>query len=273
MSDSPQHNFADRDLRNRSFQGQILNGADFSGADIRGCNFSNAQLVGANFERVKTGLSRRQLISILLTIAIVFFLLGDVLGRLIFNAQGEVPGSHSWSFVILLYTVLMVAGLAAGITAICGKTYALGRVAIAVSSILSGAIVGFFYLGVLSNNNPILALAGMLAGGSLMYFVNSQWHSQLAKIAIAAAAAAAITAYGATFLLSATASSFLSVEIIFPWGVVFTLLSLVYFWLALVSFFHVVFQVQQAVGTSFKKANLTDAIFTKAELRNTDIDR
>ncbi len=270
MSDSPQHNFADRDLRNRSFKGQILNGADFSGADIRGCNFSNAQLVGANFERVKTGLSRRQLISILFTIAIVFFLLGDVLGRLIFNAQGEVPGSRSWSFVILLYTVLMVAGLAAGITAICGKTDALGKVAIAVSSILSGAIVGFFYLGVLTNNNPIAALAGMLAGGSLMYFVNSQWHSQLAKIGIAAAAA--ITAYGATFVLSAIASSFFSVEIIFPWGIVFTLLSLVYFWLALVSFFHVIFQVQQAVGTSFKRANLTDAIFTKSELRNTDRD-
>jgi uncharacterized protein YjbI with pentapeptide repeats len=55
-------NFANQDLRDRSFKGRNLIGADFSGADIRGCNFCRAQLKFANFANVKSGLSDRQIL-------------------------------------------------------------------------------------------------------------------------------------------------------------------------------------------------------------------
>lgn len=53
-------NFANQDLRDRSFKGKNLVGADFSGADIRGCNFCRSQLKSANFANVLTGKSQRQ---------------------------------------------------------------------------------------------------------------------------------------------------------------------------------------------------------------------
>ena len=53
-------NFANQDLRDRSFKGKNLIGADFSGADIRGCNFCRSQLKAANFANVQAGASQRQ---------------------------------------------------------------------------------------------------------------------------------------------------------------------------------------------------------------------
>lgn len=53
-------NFANQDLRDRSFKGKNLVGANFSGADIRGCNFCRSQLKAANFANVRAGKSQRQ---------------------------------------------------------------------------------------------------------------------------------------------------------------------------------------------------------------------
>jgi uncharacterized protein YjbI with pentapeptide repeats len=53
-------NFANQDLRDRSFKSRNLVGADFSGADIRGCNFYRSQLKAANFANVRAGTSQRQ---------------------------------------------------------------------------------------------------------------------------------------------------------------------------------------------------------------------
>src|SRR3712207_7045061 len=66
MTSSSPLNFANRDLRNRSFKGQNLNGANFSGSDIRGCDFSYALLQGANFERVRAGQTPKQFIILVL---------------------------------------------------------------------------------------------------------------------------------------------------------------------------------------------------------------
>lgn len=53
-------NFANQNLRDRSFKGRNLVGADFSGADLRGCNFYRSQLQSANFANVRTGKSPKQ---------------------------------------------------------------------------------------------------------------------------------------------------------------------------------------------------------------------
>ena len=44
-----------RNLRKRDFAGKSLAGADFSGADIRGADFSDADLSGARFSRTRGG--------------------------------------------------------------------------------------------------------------------------------------------------------------------------------------------------------------------------
>jgi len=52
-------NFADQNLRGRSFKGKDLSGSDFSGADLRGADFTDAILRGVNFSKAETGAQRR----------------------------------------------------------------------------------------------------------------------------------------------------------------------------------------------------------------------
>jgi Pentapeptide repeats (8 copies) len=253
-------NFTHQNLRNRSFRGKILNGADFSGADIRGCNFSNSQLAGANFQGAKIGISREKVVifsGVVIAICLVF---GDVLTRLILGTQGQVPESRSWSFVLLLYGVLSASGIVAAIGHVQPETLKLSRFARTISAILSGAVLGFFYAGIATNNNSLFALTGMVVGGVLMFFISLRIRHQIVKVAIAAAGS--VATYGSAFLLSATASAFLNTHKLF-WGACFSLLSLLYFWLTLVSFCGTVREIGNAIGTSFSGANLTDAKFDR----------
>jgi uncharacterized protein YjbI with pentapeptide repeats len=262
MTDSSQpDNFANQNLRNRSFRGKILNGADFSGADIRGCNFRNAQLAGANFQGAKIGFSREQIVIFSAVAIAICLVVGDVLTRLILGTQGQIPESRSWPFVLLLYGVLSAAGVVSAIGHIQPETLKLSRFARTVSAVLSGALLGFFYAGIATNNNSLAALAGMVVGGVLMFFVSSRIRRQIVTVAIVAAGS--VTTYGAAFLLSATASAFMSTHKLF-WGACFGILSLLYFWWALVSFSGTIREIRKAVGTSFSGANLTDAKFDRA---------
>ena len=179
----------------------------------------------------------------------ICLVVGDVLTRLILGAQGQVPGSRSWPFVLLLYGVLSAAGLAGAIACKYPKTSKLGRFAGTISAILSGALLGFFYAGSATNNNSQAALAGMAIGGVLMFFVSSRIRGQFAQVAIAAARS--VATYAAAFLFSATASAFLSTHKLF-WGTCFALLSLLYLWFSFVSFSAIVREIiGNAEGTSF----------------------
>ncbi|MCC3408162.1 MAG: pentapeptide repeat-containing protein [Microcoleus sp. PH2017_10_PVI_O_A] len=263
MNYSDANNFSNQVLCNRSFRGQVLNGADFGGADVRGCNFSNAQLEGANFIGAKMGLSGRQ-IGVLSGVAIAICLIvGDVVTRLILGTQGQIPESRSWPFVLLLYGVLSVAGMAGAIARTHPPRSKLGRFAGTISAILSGALLGFFYAGTATNNNSQAALVGMAIGGVLMFFVNSRIRRQFAKVAIAAAGS--VATYGGAFLFSATASAFASTQKLFL-GTCFGLLSLLYLWFAFVSFSAIVREIANAEGTSFRGANLTGAKFDRTDI-------
>jgi uncharacterized protein YjbI with pentapeptide repeats len=263
MNYSDVNNFSKQVLCNRSFRGQVLNGADFGGADVRGCNFRNAQLEGANFIGAKIGVSRRQ-IGVLSGAAIAICLIvGDVVTRLILGTQGQIPGSGSWPFVLLLYGVLSAAGIAGAIARTQPPTSKVGRLAGTISAILSGALLGFFYGGTATNNNSQAALASMAIGGVLMFFVSSRMRHQFAKIAIAAAGS--VATYGGAFLFSATASAFLHAQKLFL-GTFLGLLSLLYLWFAFLSFSAIVREIANAEGTSFRGANLTDAKFDRTDI-------
>ncbi|MCC3444098.1 MAG: pentapeptide repeat-containing protein [Microcoleus sp. PH2017_03_ELD_O_A] len=263
MNYSDVNNFSNQVLCNRSFRGQVLNGADFGGADVRGCNFRNAQLEGANFIGAKIGLSGRQFAVLSAGAIAICVIVGDVLTRLILGTQGQVPGSRSWPFVLLLYGVLGAAGIAGAIARTQPPTSKVGRLAGTISAILSGALLGFFYAGTATKNNSQAALAGMAIGGVLMFFVSSRMRHQFAKIAIVAARS--VATYGGAFLFSATASAFLSTQKLFL-GTCFALLSLLYFWFSFVSFSAIVREIANAEGTSFTGANLSGAKFDRTDI-------
>lgn len=106
-----------KDFRNQSFRGRKdLAGADFTDADLRGCDFRDTILIGANFTGVKTGKSRKQLITLIaFTVA--------------FTGAGEIAGELMVSFAVA------VAGAFAGVSA--------GAFALAVESIGSKPAVAY----------------------------------------------------------------------------------------------------------------------------------
>ncbi|MGV0028518.1 pentapeptide repeat-containing protein [Phormidesmis priestleyi] len=269
MPDSSPHRFANRNLQNRSFKSQNLMGADFYNSDIRGCDFRNAQLMGANFVGVKAGLSPIKLVLGGAIAACIILLVGNAVTRLAFGSLGQIPGSRAWSYVVLLHGFLSVAGVASALSAIGQKSLKVDRftkLTGILSATLTGGLMGFFYGGSSTNNNAEVATIGAIAGAILMLLI-SVFVRQVG-IRIAIAAAGFTNAYGAAFLLSATASSFLSTRH-FAWGIFFTVTSLLYIWLTLISLKQVIWLIKQAAGTSFKNADLTHAQFDQP-LRHTD---
>ncbi|NJO43446.1 MAG: pentapeptide repeat-containing protein [Cyanobacteria bacterium CRU_2_1] len=259
--------FANRDLRNRSFRGQDLNGANFSGADIRGCDFSDAQLINANFQRVRAGLTRRQLWVQISIAVITLVFVGDVVSQLVISSLGQTMDDRAWRYVVILCVVIGLAGLGTAIKFLTGSRSRLGRRAEILSGLLSAALIGFFYAGISSDNNPTVAAIGAFVGGFFAAFVRSREVGSVLKVTTAAAGT--VCAYGFTVWIGSTAIALLSVQR-FLWGILISLLTLLCLWLTSNSFWLLVREIQQSIGTSFQGADLTNAQFDQADLPNTD---
>jgi hypothetical protein len=281
MTKQQQLNFANQDLRNRSFKGKNLQGADFSGADLRGCNFNHALLMDANLERVRTGQTRRQLMVLVTLILAVGLLVGDVVSRLSFAALGQTAEKVGWNFVLALYASLGIAGFGIGLKTLAKPRSLLARMAGVVSATASGALVGFFYGGTTGNqllailqrestgeNNPQTAIAGAVLLGLLMAV--SSFKTRNGIISVIVATAGAVTAYGFAFLIGTTAIALLTTSH-WLWGFILSALSLLYLWLTLKALALITQTSRQVWGTSFRKANLTGARFAGAKLENTDL--
>ncbi|MCU0540773.1 MAG: hypothetical protein MUE44_01125 [Oscillatoriaceae cyanobacterium Prado104] len=206
--------------------------------------------------RAKLGFYRKQIVILSVVAIATCLIVGDAVTRLILGSQGQIPESRSWSFVLLLYGVLSVAGCACAIASKQQKTSQLGKLAGTISAILSGALLGFFHVGTATHNNSTAALIGMVFGGVLMFVISSRVRWQIVKVAIVAAGS--VSTYGAAFLFSATASAFLSTGQIF-WGAFFSLISVLYFWFTCVSFSATIREIANPECTDFRRENITDA--------------
>lgn len=290
--------FINCDLRNRSFRNKNFALTNFRGADIRGCDFTGAILSGSDFSDVKAGLSRRQKIYFgLLTIAISLFA-GDVMSRLLFNTIGQSPLDFKMVHVPLFYAIASSAGITSAIAALNLKTQ-LGR----NSTIATGALVGtilafgvaFFYPGLLSfllfppnkwypesrewlnqilaylheRNTPI-AIASAPIGAGIMLVLSRFRRRTSFKIGVSILGT--IASYVATFFWSTIANAFFgNQDLIF--GIVFSIVAIVYLMLTLISLNRIVYELQHAIGTSFRGAELTHTRFEYADLRNTDFSK
>jgi hypothetical protein len=259
-------NFSNRNLRNRSFKGQTLNHADFSGSDLRGCDFSQAQLVGANFERVKTGQTRQQkvwLFSVALGTGAVVF---DSVSRLIFASLGQTPEDEAWSFVLVLYAVLAIASVTAGLSLLFHSKSRISRLAGLLSGCCAAALVGFFQVGSHTDNNAQMAIAGALIGVIGVAVLGAK---PSRSMPIAIGTAGTVTAYGFAFLVGTTAIALLSVQR-FVGGIGWSAITLIWIGLTVAIANQVIVELQSFAGTSFRGANLTNAKFTEATLHHTD---
>jgi hypothetical protein len=177
----------------------------------------------------------------------VILLVGNTVTRLIFGSLGQV----AWSYVVFLQGLLSVAGGVSALGAIrqSSRTDRVTQMTESLSAALTGGLIGFFYGGSATHNNAEVATIGAIAGAISMLLISVFVRQMGIRIAIAAAGFT--HTYGAAFLLGATASVLLSTRH-FVWGIFFTVASLPYLWLTLISLKQVINLVKQAAGTSSK---------------------
>jgi uncharacterized protein YjbI with pentapeptide repeats len=254
-------NFANQDLRNRSFRGQVLNYADFSGSDLRGCDFSRASLVGATFDRARLGASGRQWATLGTIALVTALLMGHAVSQMVFGAMGQTPAEPAWNYVVALYISLGIAGTIGFVPL---KPPSIRKLLQLLAATASGALLGFFYGGSTTGDNPQVAVAAALAGGLAANF-SLRWRAGRMALTIAAA----VAAYGFAFLMGTTALAYLAALRPLA-GFSLSLLTLIYLWLTLKAFVLASAEIRQFPGTSFRAADLTHASFANVDLKHAD---
>jgi|GEM_PF-6843114 len=255
-------NFGQRSLQNRSFRRQRLDGANFAGADLRGCDFSGTSLRGCCLDGVKTGWTWLQLLQLAGWMGVPGYFFAEALTRLIFGALGQTPEEETWGLVLVLYGTLAIAGLG-GLFPIHHHKRVLGRWLRSLVGIMLGAIAGFFYGGIWSQNDPTWAIASAILGGLLAMVATLTLRSAVRWAAFFELSA--IAAYGFSFLMGAWAIAFYTAGELFS-GLVVSMLTAGYLGLSLMATRRALRLADCSLGTSFCYADISAASFEMADL-------
>ena len=193
--------FSHQDWRDRSFRGQDLRQLSFEGADVRGCDFRDAQLNGTTFKNAKLGRTRQQIVVVAITVTSLTILAFHAFSHMFFGGLGTTSTDPAWAYVLALQINLALAG---GMTALQGPLQQarknaqpqtqpqeqqatpaslqawlhqswLQRGAAILSMMTSCALLGFFYGGSFSGNDPkvasvtsiIMAIIGAAIGNGI----------------------------------------------------------------------------------------------------------
>ncbi|NEP36401.1 pentapeptide repeat-containing protein [Moorena sp. SIO3B2] len=268
-----QRDFRRVNLRGQSFQGENLSGADFSETDIRGTNFKNANLTGTKFCKAKAGLQKRWVTVILLVSLIVSgvsgiasLLAGGVVG-LIFdnNLEKQVFGWIALITLTIVYSVILRQGLGAGVASASAMASAF-----AIASALPSAFPNAF------------ARSSAFAFAITITFVFAIARVSAFTFAIAIAFAIASAFVFPSAFPSAMASTFsltgpVDIALALAIALVLLLIGAYLGWRALKGdprdawIRTIAIAFAATGGTSFYKADLTDADFTEATLKSTDL--
>jgi len=252
-----------QNLQGRSFTGLDISGANFSYPDIRGADFSQAILRGANFSHAKAGLQRRWAIGLvvgswlLAGISGLFSGLAGYMVTLAFDRTKPENFSAGVASLVML-VVFFIITIRHGIGVVAGA-FALA-VAVAFNVATAVTVAGAFAVTVAATG--AFAVAGSVAGAMVVA------GTVTGAIALTVAVAGAIAVAGTI------AVAFL-VVVAFAFAFALTLLGAYIGWravagdekYALIRKFVIAFTAR---GTSFYGADLTDADFTSATLKNTD---
>ena len=252
--------YSHQNLRGRSFKGQNLEGADFCYTDIRGANFAGANLRGANFTGAKAGLQRPWAIFLVMffwlllgTSGFLFRFNSDQMSH-IFNFSYIEAQFIGWSAVIvttITFSTFIRQGILAVVVFIVLVGFSAGIPSVSVSTIfilnygfnavaLVGAVGAF-----------VVSLVGAFAIGALRIIV---------------------TAWVFIFVLTFHGD----LPLFFGAGII---ISTHIAWQTIkgdekyIPIYNIAIIFAAYRGTSFYSADLTDANFTGATLKNTDFGR
>lgn len=273
-----ERSFRGANLQGQSFKEKDLSNADFSEADIRGANFTDATLRNANFTGAKAGLQKRWLIGQLLTSFLISALLNFVSVGLnaayvnvLFNpAQlkefGYIPGivlqlaiyitffaiayqgltaKAATTISVVSASAITIAGASAGSNALSFGAVA-GVAATAVVGAVAGAGTGAFAGAVVGTVVGVGAEAGILA--VVVAVVGAVARARTNAGAVAGASATVLLS---TYVAWRTSKGDEKFALARNAGIALGALG----------------------GTSFRGADLTDANFKNAILKNTNFNR
>lgn len=267
--------FSGQNLRGRSFRGQNLEGANFSYADIQGTDFSNANLRRANFSHAQAGLKFVWIIALVITSFIVIIITGFVSGTsgiVASNALSTefitkytlVPSVAIISMIVIFFLCTVYYGLTVSIVNLvwilsiawilawlgAGDKAADWILAFALAFGWCGALAwcGAFAEACVGEFAWIWNLTGVFAWVFTGVLADKLTHLHIWSWAVVAIAAWALTLIGSYVARKGFAGE------------------------AKFSFVRSITIVFGAIGgTSFRGADLTDANFTKAILKNTNL--
>ncbi|MEO0455954.1 MAG: pentapeptide repeat-containing protein [Cyanobacteria bacterium P01_A01_bin.114] len=286
---SGRRNFSGEYLQSQSFKGQNLTGIDLRGADIRGANFQGANLTRANFQGAKAGLPMRwrgawSVMACLLA-AVAGFLSGyggDLITLLLASVT---PGSAlaGWGALLLqgiFFAIAHLRGLTVGFKTVAATLAVLITATIAAALLLAAtgdvsilfpeafyivfsfAIATSLTVAVAFILSVAVAVASMVAGAAAVVATISTAVGVASGAVFAVALALTVTIQAGVAIATALATIGFS-----------TYLG----WQALLGLpqHHLIVSVAAASaaigGTGFRRANLTDADFTHAQLKSTDL--
>jgi uncharacterized protein YjbI with pentapeptide repeats len=261
--------FSGHNLRGRSFKGQNLEGANFSYADIRGVGFSSANLRGANFTGAKAGLKSYGIFIFSILLLLIAGLSGFTAGIAITFATDFFLSLKPRIFTVFLASFLFICF----VRTVLNVTY--GSVAVNIQLVAAVAIV----LAVVAVGAPAAAVdepeakigAIVVSGVMSMLFVlavalNSSvtGNEAFATTLIGDGLLRTLVKGGAWFggivggLVGAALGSYvgrlaLNGDKRFRW-----------IWKITIAF-------ASTEGTSFRDADLTNANFTQAVLKSSDL--
>ncbi|RAM48836.1 MAG: pentapeptide repeat-containing protein [Hapalosiphonaceae cyanobacterium JJU2] len=266
--------FSHQNLRGQSFKDKNLQGSNFSHADIRSANFTNANLKNANFSHVKAGL-KPDIAVLLLNIAFVCLALSGFALELgvravLANLDSKPITSVTVFFLLVTFCIVTILRGLAGA--------ALVTVTIAIIVTVVGAGVG------IGSGPEADAITGAIIGVVTIALVG------LEVVAVSIAGTVAMAIAGITTITGVVASTLVGTSVAVITGIVdqatvvvvaitgiATILGVYTAIRALAGEQKFAFIKSIAIGfasiggTIFRGADLTDANFSKAMLKNTDL--
>lgn len=264
--------FSGQNLRGRSFKGQNLEGANFSGADIRSADFTGANLRGANFSHATAGLQKRWVIGLILISCLISTISGMFLGVFGLVAVVIVTSDIYVNFTTYIVSLIMLIAFWI-ITIHQGLLAGLGILAMAIAMAAASFISGAILVNTFSSFFIFITLTIAIA------FVGAGVIGITGTINIAGAKAVSINVFASGLVifiavLSTAGLGAATATVTMPVAV--AVFSSYIGWRALKGDEKNAWVCSSAIafsatgGTSFRRADLTDANFTAATLKSTD---
>ncbi|MGF1492350.1 MAG: pentapeptide repeat-containing protein [Microcoleaceae cyanobacterium] len=273
--------FRGQNLRGRSFRGKDLSGANFSYTDLQGANFRGAILKGTEFKGAKAGLQRRWVIILFLVSALLSILLGLGLVLvcycvlLIFNMSSPDEANQGWATLALAVTFLFIAWRRS-------QDGNLGPILAVVEILLVGLTIGVVtgfsqglsLLGNLAISATLAGFAGAIGFASAVGFAVAYAVATGFAFIISLVRSIAVAGIAGSISAYMLAGERISLAIAVAIGI--TLVFDVIGWRGIrengkhLLIQNLALNLASIGGTSFHRADLTDADFTQASLKGVD---